>query len=57
MEKLIKYSNVESKPFNDFLRVYSRPLIYKNNDWYVPIFLYNKFINKSNNIINDNIPF
>ena len=48
MEKLIKYSNVESKCFSDFLKVYSRPLIYKNNDWYVPIFFYNKFINKSN---------
>jgi len=57
MEKLIKYSNVESKCFSDFLRVYSRPLIYRNNDWYVPIFFYNKFINKGNENVINNIPF
>ena len=43
VEKLVKLDLVDSKPFSDFLRVYSRPLVRKNKEWYVPLFFVNKF--------------
>jgi|TARA_R110000803_G_scaffold105196_1_gene173387 hypothetical protein len=49
-DKLVKLELVDSKAFSDFLKVYSRPLVYKNKEWYVPLF----FVNKFNGISKDN---
>tara|TARA_R110000803_G_scaffold199603_1_gene263688 strand:+ start:337 stop:528 length:192 start_codon:yes stop_codon:yes gene_type:complete len=58
-EEYIKYDvSLEcNKKFTDFLRQCYQPLKRKNGEWFVPIFLVNKFKDLKSEISNENIPF